>query len=147
MIRLLLALLLTAPLAAEPAPSIFSGYATPAPILRGIVLTESSGRPHVVGDDGLSEGAAQLNRRYHAERAYWWGDFDPYNLRDAIRITDGLFQANLRALQMAEGCIDPSTWAATRELIAIAAHRQGLWGALRDGATGWYVSRVRMLGK
>lgn len=104
-------------------------------------------RPNVTGDDGLSRGGAQLNRKYDRERADRWGAFDPYNLADAIRITDRLFQANLYALQLAEGCIDPSTWERKREDIAIGAHRRGLWGALTHGADGWYLDRVRRMGR
>lgn len=126
---------------------VFSGYQTPAWILRGIVETESSLNCRAVGDDGISQGPAQLNRRYYAERARWWGAYDPFDLEDSLRVTDALFQANLRALAWNEGCIDPSTWEARRIDMAIAAHRQGLRGAIEHGMDYWYVERVKRSGK
>jgi hypothetical protein len=142
---LVVALPLTAD-AGQPKPSIFEGYPTPARILRGLAMAESSGNARAVGDDGISEGGLQLNRRYRAERVWWWGAFDPYNLVDSIRITSRLFQANMRALLANEHCIDPSTWERRREDLAIAAHRQGLRGALEHGIGWWYVERVRKAG-
>lgn len=145
----LLALLCALPLAADPRPSLglYDGYATRPGILRGIVMTESSGDPRAVGDDGISIGAAQLNRRYHPERAWWWGDYDPRYINDAIRVASCLHQRNLRALLAAERMIDPSAWEGQRERIAVAAHRQGLRGALMNGPAQWYVERVRRLGR
>ncbi len=129
-----------------PPPSVFEGYPTPAPILRGLIMTESGGRASAIGDDGLSRGAGQLNRKFDKERAFWWGRFDPLNIHDSIRITSRLFEANMKALLMTENIIDPSTWEEKRVRIAIGAHRQGLWGALRDGPTEWYVKRVMKYG-
>jgi hypothetical protein len=145
-----LALLCALPLAADPRPSrvgLYDFYATRPEILRGITMTESDATPRAIGDDGISEGANQLNRKFHGERAWWWGSYDPFAINDSIRITSCLFRANLRALLMAERMIDPSTWERKREDIAIAAHRQGLRGALRNGPAAWYIDRVRRLGK
>lgn len=133
--------------AGQPKPSLFEGYATSASILCGLAMAESSGNARAIADDGISEGGLQLNRRFQPERSLWWGSYDPYNLADAVRITDRLYQANLRALLRNEGSIDPSTWETRREDIAIAAHRQGLRGALEHGLGWWYVERVRRSGK
>jgi len=141
-------LTLSGALSADPRPSLglYQGYGAPAEILRGIVMTESSGYWWAVGDDGISLGAAQLNSCFHAERAQWWGAYSPYSLVDSLRITSCLYLANLRALLSRERMIDPSAWEIRREDLAIASHRQGLRGVLENGMGYWYVQRVRSAG-
>lgn len=128
-----------------PRTFLYVNYKTPAYILKGIILTESDGIPSAIGDDGISYGASQQNKKYYGERAYWWGSYDPFYINDAIRITSCLFQANMKSLLKSEHMIDPSTWELKRQDIAIAAHRQGLEGA-KHGMTYWYVKRVRSKG-
>ena len=143
---LLLLLLPCPPLFADaglPQASVFEGYTTPAQILAGLCFAESSIRGTVTGDDGISRGWFQFNRKYDRSRSERWGSFDPFSLLDSLRIADAQFQANYRALLMRERIVDPSTWEIRREDMAIAAHRQGLQGVLRDGMGYWYVERVR----
>lgn len=136
------------PLASAPARSrdgigMYEGYATKPWILRGLAHTESSGNDKAIGDDGISEGRMQLNRKFYGERAHWWGSFDPHSPLDSIRISSCLFQVNSKILLAAERCIDPSTWESKREEMAIAAHRQGLLGVIMHGFDSWYVDRVK----
>lgn len=109
--------------------TIYDGYRTPASILKGLARTESSFEDDAIGDDGISEGRFQHNRRFHAERAAKWGEFDPFAPLDGARIASCIIQENLKAF----GSMD----------LAIAAYRQGLKGTRRDGAAIWYVRRVK----
>ncbi len=109
--------------------SIYDGYKTPAAILRGIARAESDEIDSAIGDDGISIGRMQLNERFHAPRAAAWGEYDPRNPFDAIRIADHILQVNFRAL---------GSWN-----LAIAAYRQGVDGVRRNGPARWYIERVR----
>jgi hypothetical protein len=139
-------LLLACEYAPEPvAPSppkrtLYDGYATPAWILRAHARAESDETDWAIGDDGRSRGRMQINEDYHAERAAAWGEYDPHNVYDALRIADRVWQENARHFAEAwRG--DPDTWAARRFELTVAAYRQGWRGASR-GATYWYFERV-----
>jgi hypothetical protein len=102
---------------------------TSAEILRGIAKTESDERDDAIGDDGISIGRFQWNKKY---LPYFWskyGYFDPHDgLMSAIRAGQ-LFQDNLKIL----GSQD----------LAISAHKQGPTGVKKHGPCKWYVEKVR----
>jgi hypothetical protein len=116
---------------------------TPAPILRGLAMTESDEIDAAVGDDGISEGRFQLNSKYFSYYRWKWGEFDPRDPWDAARITDCLFQANYHELFDVMNIVDPSQWDDLRMTLAITAHRQGVAGVRKDGPSMWYVNKVR----
>lgn len=101
----------------------------PAEILQGIAWAESSNRDDAVGDGGESIGRFQLREVYHGARSARWGEYDPRNPCEAAIIAGHVLMDNYNQL----GDMD----------MAIAAYRQGVTGVRRDGATGWYVERVR----
>lgn len=125
---LVLALMLACSVLYAKPPDLYSGYATPANILRGIARVESDEQDKALGDDGLSRGRMQLNKRYDAERADKWGRFDPFIAADAIRIADCILMENLRLL---------GSWDA-----AITAYRWGVTGEKRHGIDRAYVDKV-----
>lgn len=73
----------------------YEGYLTQEWILRGIAIVESGENDRAVGDDGISVGRMQINERYHAERAAKWGEYDPRDADDAIRIASCIIQENM----------------------------------------------------
>ena len=97
--------------------------------MRGIAFAESSENDNAIGDDGESIGRFQLREIYHEARAARWGEYDPRDPGEAAIIAGRILMDNLAQL----GDMD----------LAIAAYRQGVAGVRRDGATGWYVERVR----
>ena len=101
----------------------------PANILRAIAITESNENDDAVGDDGISRGRMQLNELYHNERVMKYGEYNPYDSLESVIIAGFLFMDNLVRL----GDIDK----------AIAAHRQGVNGVRKYGASEWYVNRVK----
>jgi len=101
----------------------------PANILRAIAITESNENDDAVGDDGISRGRMQLNELYHDERVMKYGEYNPFNSLGSVVIAGFLFMDNLVRL----GDIDK----------AIAAHRQGVNGVRKYGASEWYVNRVK----
>lgn len=105
-------------------------YATgaPAEILRGIAIAESSERDDAIGDSGESIGRFQFRRAFQAERDAKYGALDPRDPIQSAILAGLVYMDNLRALGSVE--------------LAIAAHRQGVAGVRRDGATDWYVARV-----
>lgn len=107
--------------------SIITG--APEEILRGLAFAESSGLDSAIGDGGESIGRFQLREIYHEARAARWGEYDPRDPEEAAIIAGRILMDNLAQL----GDMD----------LAIAAYRQGVAGVRRDGATGWYVERVR----
>lgn len=133
----------------EPAPhaerpaSIYDGYATPAAILRAHARVESDEMDWAIGDQGRSRGRMQINESFRAERVRKWGEYDPHKAEDAIRIASEIWQENAKAFAERPMRGHPETWARQREDLTIAAYRQGVAGVLRDGATMWYVERVR----
>jgi hypothetical protein len=90
----------------------------------------------------------QINETFRAERVRAWGEYDPHNCFDAVRIADRIWQENAKAFSSRPMRGPPETWARQREDLTIAAYRQGVAGVLRNGPTMWYVERVRraMLG-
>ena len=101
----------------------------PANILKAIAITESNENDDAVGDDGISRGRMQLNELYHDERVMKYGEYNPFNSLESVVIAGFLFMDNLVRL----GDIDK----------AIAAHRQGVNGVRKYGASEWYVNRVK----
>lgn len=101
----------------------------PAWILKGIAVTESNERYTAVGDDGKSKGMMQLNEAFHEERAKKYGEYDPFNPLESLIVSGKLYIDNLRIL----GSQD----------LAIAAHRQGIDGVRKYGASEWYVKKVK----
>ena len=111
-----------------------ASYATGCPewVLRGIAFAESSERDDAIGDGGQSIGRFQLREIYHEARAARWGEYDPRDPTEAGIIAGRIIMDNLAQL----GDLD----------LAIAAFRQGVEGVRRDGATAWYVERVKGAG-
>jgi len=107
--------------------SIITG--APEEILRGIAIAESGEHDNAIGDGGESIGRFQLREIYHEARAAAWGEYDPRDSTEAAIIAGRILMDNFARL----GDMD----------LAIAAYRQGVGGVMRDGATGWYVERVR----
>lgn len=105
-------------------------YATgaPAEILRGIAFAESSERDDAIGDGGESIGRFQFRRVYQAERDARYGALDPRDPVESAILAGLVYMDNLLALGSVE--------------LAIAAHRQGVAGVRRDGASDWYVEWV-----
>lgn len=100
----------------------------PAEILRGIAFAESSERDDAIGDGGESIGRFQFRRAYQTERDARYGVLDPRDPVESAILAGLVYMDNLRALGSVE--------------LAIAAHRQGVAGVRRNGATEWYVVRV-----
>ena len=107
--------------------SIITG--APEEMLRGIAFAESGGRDSAIGDGGESIGRFQLREVYHEARAAAWGEYDPRDPCEAAIIAGRILMSNFAQL----GDMD----------LAVAAYRQGVEGVRRDGATGWYVAKVR----
>lgn len=133
------------PASAAPVPprTLYDGYTTPAAILRAHAVVESGEADWAIGDDGKSRGRLQINEQFHAQRAAKFGPYDPHNCFDALRVADGIWQGNARYFAAIVPRGDPDTWAGRREDLTIAAYRQGVGGVRKDGATYWYVERVR----
>jgi len=131
----------TPPAASRPA-SLYDGYATPAAILRAHARVESDEMDWAIGDGGRSHGRMQINETFRAERVRAWGEYDPHNCFDAVRIADRIWQENAKAFPSGPTRGPPETWARQREDLTIAAYRQGVAGVLRNGPTMWYVERV-----
>ena len=108
-----------------------ASHATGCPewVLHGLAFAESSERDDAIGDGGQSIGRFQLREVYHASRAARWGEYDPRDCVEAGIIAGNIIMDNLAAL----GSLD----------LAVAAYRQGVAGVKRDGATSWYVERVK----
>ena len=108
-----------------------ASYASGCPewVLHGIAFAESSERDDAIGDGGESVGRFQLREVYHGARAARWGEYDPRDSVQAGIIAGFIVMDNLAAL----GSLD----------LAIAAYRQGVAGVRRDGASAWYVERVK----
>ena len=101
----------------------------PAEILRGIAFAESSLGRNTAHPDPHDRGWFGLHETYHAERATQWGEYDADDPCEAAVIAGHVLMSNYHEL----GDMDK----------AIAAYRQGVAGVNRDGATMWYVERVR----
>ena len=109
--------------------SIITG--APEDLVKGFAFAESSFRPNPEHPDPADKGMFGLHEtpEIHAERARKWGEYDALNPTDAAIIAGRILMDNFARL----GDMD----------LAIAAYRQGVAGVRRDGATGWYVARVR----
>lgn len=110
-------------------------------LLAGIRLAESSGDPLAVSPGGWSKGAYQLNERFHTERARFYGEYNPFIESQARRVAAGILEDNFRYYLRG---IDPDTWTARAEDLALSAYRRGRTGT-RSGIDWGYVCRVRML--
>ena len=100
----------------------------PADILHGIACAESDENDAAIGDQGRSRGRFQINEDFRAERVRLYGEYDPHDATEAAILAGRIYMANLARLG--------------NETDAIAAHRQGVNGVKRNGATMWYVERV-----
>jgi len=100
----------------------------PAGILHGIARAESDEDDAAVGDQGRSRGRFQINEDFRAERVRLYGEYDPHDPGQAAILAGRIYMANLARLG--------------NEADAIAAHRQGVTGVRRNGASMWYVERV-----
>jgi len=100
----------------------------PADILKGIACAESDENDAAIGDQGRSRGRFQINEDFRAERVRLYGEYDPHDATEAAILAGKIYMANLARLG--------------NETDAIAAHRQGVNGVKRNGATMWYVERV-----
>ena len=101
-------------------------------VLHGLAFAESSERDDAIGDGGQSIGRYQLREIYHEARAARWGEYDPRDPTEAGIIAGLIYMENLAALG--------------NEDDAIAAYRQGIGGVRKNGATEWYVERVKEAG-
>jgi len=108
-----------------------ASHATGCPewVLHGLAFAESSERDDAIGDGGQSIGRYQLREIYHEARAARWGEYDPRDPTEAGIIAGLIYMENLAALG--------------NEDDAIAAYRQGIGGVRKNGATSWYVERVK----
>jgi len=101
----------------------------PANILRAIAIVESNEKDTAIGDDGISKGRMQINELYRKERIQKYGYYDPFNPLDSVILSGYIYMANLRIFKNVDK--------------AIASHRQGRTGVIKNGATMWYVNRVK----
>jgi len=101
----------------------------PAEILHGIACAESNEDDGAIGDQGRSRGRFQINEDFREERVRLYGEYDPHDPGQAAILAGRIYMDNLARLG--------------NEADAIAAHRQGATGVKRNGATLWYVERVR----
>ena len=115
---------------APATPYTVASYATGCPewVLRGIAFAESSERDDAIGDGGESIGRFQFRRVYQAERDARYGALDPRDPVESAILAGLVYMDNLLALGSVE--------------LAIAAHRQGVAGVRRDGASDGYVEWV-----
>jgi len=100
----------------------------PADILQGIACAESNENDAAIGDQGRSHGRFQINEDFREERVRLYGEYDPHDATEAAILAGRIYMANLAWLG--------------NETDAIAAHRQGVTGVKRNGASLWYVERV-----
>ena len=111
-------------------------------MLQGIARAESGETDSAIGDDGISMGRFQINERYHAQRAAAWGEYDPFEPRQAAAIAAHILRENAAYFAKVSRVADPSTWTERRDELTIASYRQGIGGVKRNGATYWYILRV-----
>lgn len=100
----------------------------PREIIQGIAFAESSENDDAEGDDGESIGRFQFRRAFQAWRDEQYGALDPRDPGESAILAGLVYMDNLAQLGSVE--------------LAIAAHRQGVAGVRRDGASEWYVARV-----
>ncbi len=122
--------------------SLYDGYATPAAILRAHARVESDEMDWAVGDDGISHGRMQLNETYHEARARAWGEYDPHNCFDALRVADGIWQENYRYWSELVPYDEPDR-ARVVEDLTIASYQRGREGVRKLGPIWDYVNKVR----
>jgi soluble lytic murein transglycosylase-like protein len=99
--------------------------AVPLSLLWGIARAESGFDPLAVSPDGRDRGMFQLRRDFDEAR----GVIDPFDPVESVGHA-------VRILEDARARL--GSWD-----LAVAAYRQGVRGVRRDGATRWYVARVR----
>lgn len=105
------------------------GTETPPELLRAIARVESGECDKAVGDGGESIGRFQIREVFRAERVAKFGEYDPRSAREAGHVAARILEEAFRTL---------GDWE-----LAAAAYRQGVRGVREDGATGWYLERVR----
>lgn len=146
LIAIALSLIIYPELAPEPVPSaprsLYDGYATPAAILRAHACVESDEMDWAVGDDGMSRGRMQINESFHAERAAAFGEYDPHNCFDALRVADGIWQENFIYWSELVPYDEPDR-ARVIEDLTIASYQRGREGVRMLGPIWEYVHKVR----
>lgn len=95
-----------------------------------------------IGDDGKSRGRMQINEVYHAQRAAQFGEYDPHNCFDALRVADGIWQENF-AYWSALVPYDEPDRARVVEDLTIASYQRGREGVRKYGPIWEYVNKVR----
>jgi hypothetical protein len=123
--------------------SLYDGYATSAAILRAHARVESDEMDWAVGDDGRSRGRMQICETFHEARAAAYGNYDPHNCFDAIRIADRIWQANAHYFEHVSPRGDPDVWANRRLDLTISSYCSGIRGTKKNGVNWGYVKRVR----
>jgi len=101
----------------------------PAKVLQAIAIVESDELDNAIGDEGKSRGRMQLNETFRAERVKKYGNYDPNDPEQSVKVSGFIFVENLQRLRSLDA--------------AIAAHRQGVCGIRKHGITSWYVDRVK----
>jgi hypothetical protein len=122
--------------------SIYDGYATPAAILRAHARVESDEMDWAIGDDGKSRGRMQINESFHAGRAAAFGEYDPHNCFDALRVADGIWHENFVYWSELVPYDEPDR-ARVIEDLTIASYQRGRDGVRRLGPIWEYVEKVR----
>jgi len=119
-----------------PPPKVLTVYekaelvtGAPAKLLQAIAITESDEQDTAIGDGGKSRGRMQLNERFRAERVKKYGNYDPNDPEQSVRVAGFIYMENLRILKSQDA--------------AIAAYRQGIRGIRKYGSTSWYVNHVK----
>lgn len=89
-----------------------------AEILYGIAMTESDLTPNAYGDRDMGDGShglMQINENYRKERVGKWGEYDPYNPKDAVYIAGMIIKENMAELK----CVYSSILAYNRGLYSV----------------------------
>lgn len=106
----------------------------PRETLIGIAYVESGFDATSVGDGGKSIGMFQINETFREERIALMGrEYDPRDVYDSAILTGKIYMKNLKASKS--------------NIIAVAAHKQGLRGVRKNGICSWYVSEVALWGR
>ena len=89
-----------------------------AEILYGIAMTESDLTPNAYGDRDIGDGShglMQINENYRKERVEKWGEYNPYNPKDAVYIAGMIIKENMAELK----CVYSSILAYNRGLYSV----------------------------
>ena len=97
-------------------------------LLQAIAITESSENDAVVGDGGKSKGRMQINERYRTYYVEKFGEYNPHDTTDAVRLAAKIILTNYQYFNDLNK--------------AIASYRQGIKGVEKYGVHDWYVKKV-----